>query len=333
MNVATRLGAIALVAILAGCTAAPTQTGSQNNTQNSNQTNTQTSTEVKKTISGKVTRYGANAKVMLVTIDADTVEEATAKFFEAPAGRTDDNQWPGATVVSPNAEGAYSIDMKLGSKAYTAGMLICWHDANNDGKYATSEVATSALVGTAANVSFVLSKDEYKEFSGGQKTDVKAEYNWAFPEVKQSVTLKFGTNLPQNAKMKFAAIPVEGSSDAELKTALDAAMSNGDVAFPNVTGFTATASTYTLDVALANKPFKAVAIVGWNDANDDNIVQSSELQSTVPVWPSIETNGFSLAFRLSLGEKDALKILKSDGTVVASPAAEYTWSMTNPAQI
>lgn len=320
MNVAMRLGAIALSAIVVGCTPAPTQTGSTGN-QNST---TQPSTEVKKTLTGKVTRNGANAKVMLVTMDGDTAEETTAKFFDAPAGRTDADQWPGATVVTPGVDGAYSLDMKLGAKAYTGGLLLCWHDTNNDGKYATNEVAFSAKTGDQLKADFLLSKTDFKEYLGGQQAAVKSEYNWAFNEVKQSVTLKLGDNV--TAGGKFALVAVEGNSDAELKTALEASVSTtGDVFLPNVTGFVPTGKTHTLEVKLGDKPYKAVVVVGWKDTNDDNIVNNGELGTKLLVAPAPETGDFSVAFRLAFTDGDALKVMKSDGTLIAG-ASEYVWS-------
>lgn len=321
MHLSSRLGTIALAAMLVGCTT-PTTTNTQNTNQNNN-----TSTEVKKTVSGKVTRNGmANPKVILVTVEGDSVADATLAFLNI-AGSTESDRYPGATVLKPNADDTYSFDLKLGSKAYTAGMVMCWNDANDDGKYSDNEVTagTAKTHSDQTKVDLVLSKTEYKEYVNTQPVDVKSAYNWAFPEVKQTVSLKMA-NIPANGK--FALLTVEGNSDLELKNAIDALTveANGVLA-PNAEVVVPVAASHSLEIKLDKKPYKGVSILGWNDANNDGKIQTDELNN----FPKATVTGSeaSIAFRLSSMQPENLKVLTGDGTASANADAEYTWTFSN----
>ncbi|MBO9540705.1 hypothetical protein J7643_08965 [bacterium] len=318
-----RVAAIALTALVVGCTSTPTSTQTNNN-QNNNQNNN--ATEVKKTISGKITRNGmANPKVMLVTTHGDTIAEAATAFMSLP-GSSDSDRYPGFTAVKPGSDNTYSTELKLGSKAYTYGMLVCWNDANDDGKFSNDEVAGSALAyNNQAKVDFVLSKTEYKEYVADQQVDVKAAYDWAFQEIKQSLVLKMA-NRPANGK--FAFLTVEGATDAELRTALDAlSVTTDGVLAPSATVIApaGVGDTHTLEIKLGDKPYKAVSVLGWNDANSDGKVQADELSADPKA--TVVGSEAAITFRLSSTTPNDIKVLTSDN--VTDAVSEYTWTFTN----
>ncbi|HEY9900303.1 MAG TPA: hypothetical protein V6D00_14105 [Pantanalinema sp.] len=320
MHRSFRLAAIALTALLVGCPSPST-------TQTNNNTNPSTSTEVKKTVTGKITRNGmANPKVLLVTVEGDTVADAAAAFLSLP-GSTESDRYPGVTAVKPGTDDTYSTEIKLGSKVYTYGMLLCWNDANDDGKYSDNEVSggSAKAHNGQPKVDLVLSKTEYKEYVGTDASDVKTAYDWAFPEIKQTVNLKMA-NMATNGK--FAFLTVEGNSDLELKNAIETLSNTVDgIVAPSAVVAVPVAASHSLEIKLDKKPYKAVTIMGWNDANDDGKIQLTELDSSKATV--VNSDNF-IALRLSSLQPDNLKVLASDGTASVNADVEYTWTFTLP---
>lgn len=302
MNVAKILTAGTMALALAACTT-PTSTN-----QNNNQNNTQT--EVSKSISGKLTaRSGAvNPKAILVTVEGDTQVDASLAFMNI-AG-TDADKYPGAKVVSVAADGTFKVDMKLGTKALTYGALMVWDDRNNDGKYSTSEVSYTAQVGTQAMAQFALTKTTFKEWvNGATEAEVKASYDFAFNEVKQSINF-FTENAPNNAKVILRT--GEGTTDAAVAGGLltapvtYAALDNGG---------------YTAEVKLDQKPIKSVMVGMFIDGNSNGVFDDGETEAMV----KDTTDQTTVAVRLSATEPDALKVYTDAQGTTAALALSYTF--------
>lgn len=319
MHRSFRLATLALTALLVGCP-------SPNTTQTT--TKTDTPVEIKKTVTGQITRNGmANPKVILVTTHGDTNTEAVSALLSLP-GSTESDRYPGFAAVKPSQDDTYSVELKLGSKAYTYGMLVCWNDANDDGKYSDNEVMSGSAkaYNNQAKVDLLLAKTEYKEYVGIDSREPKASYDWVFPEIKQTASLKM-VNMPANGK--FAMLTVEGNSDLDLKNALESLSVEADgVVAPSAAVVVPVAASHSLEIKLDKKPYKAVSIMGWNDVNNDGKIQTDELAPTVKATV-VGSDNF-IALRLSSLQPDNLKVLASDGTASANAEVEYTWTFPAP---
>lgn len=310
LNVAKILTSATLAMALAACTS-PNQTGT-----NDNGNNNTTPTEVKKTLTGKVTRNGmANPKVLFATSHADAPADAMLAFFNI--GDAND-RYPGATVVKPGQDGTYSVEYKLGSKATTVGRMIVWNDANDDGKYSDNEVTGGSALAhnNQAMLNFLLSKTEFKEYNGDQTVEVKAAYDWAFPEVTKDMTISVPTG---NEKTKVMLITAEGSTKKEAADNLTAALDAG-------TGrqvATLTAGEYAFSIKLGDKPYKAVGIIVWNDENGD----SNFTDETMAVSQTTTEN--SMALLLGIDDPMNLKVLKTNGDASQDASTPQVFEFNN----
>lgn len=310
MNVAKILTAGTMALALVGCTA-PNQTGTNNDTNKK----TDTPTEVKKTLSGKLTaRSGAlHPKAIFVTTEGETQAEASLAFMNISG--TDADRYPGAKVVAVAADGTFSVEMKLGTKAMTYGALMVWDDRNNDDKFGASEVAHSGLIGAQAMAQFVLTKTSFKEFVNGAEADVKATYDFGFSEVKQSINfLTEGT--PTHPRVIVRT--VEGATDA--------AVAGGFAAAP-LTYAVLDNGGYTHEVKLDQKPIKGVMIGMFDDINNNGVYDAdTDREATVKDAGEQTTVGV----RLSLTDADALKVYTDANGTTAALAPAYTFVFTVP---
>lgn len=172
MNVAKILTAASLTMVLAACTAGnPTGTNDQNNT----------STEVKKTLSGTITKGKATyPKLAVFTVDAADDAEATTLLLDKVSQETETLIWTAATAVAPGADGAYSFEMKLGTKALTAAVVYAWDDANNDGKRQKTEQVFGNTSTDKLQFEYRLTKTDFKEYKEGAPAEAAAKYDWKF---------------------------------------------------------------------------------------------------------------------------------------------------------
>ena len=332
MNVAKILTSATLAMTLAACTA-PNQTGTN--------TGGKTSTEVKKTITGTITKKSAsNAKVALLTADGDNDTEAGMELANKLFSSSETENMVGATIVTPNADGTYSFDVKLGAKAQTVAYVQVWNDLNNDNKMQTSETFYASNAENQLNTQFRLTKDSFKQVKTAEAIEPAAKYDWVFPDVTQTVTLHVTKNSATTPK--FALVTADGNNDVELAAALRAALTVRDAdILPGATVVLPSEETnsYSLEIKLGSKPYRAVLIMGWDDLNGDGKVDATEIglanvpgtqPAKVAVGAYNEENNVALRVsNVSIADQN-VKVLKqgennSPTPTISEGATEYTW--------